>query len=259
MKKDSVIQKIRKLLKLQYGAEKIGSTGEAFQAAKMVQKLLIEYNLSMSDIDTSDGETSINMNESVDMSTSSMYGNYWKLKLLDVIAENNLCQAYKRSNGKIFVVGAEDNVIVVKAFYDYLAKTFKRLSKEHWIEELSKHGLTKSDEKDKVVSQIKIKFIQSYLEGVSEGLQQNYDSLKPTSEETALVVCHNEAIDDYVLSKYKMSNRKKRARTCHLYGDVYDLGCTDGRNVSLNKQIDNVSSLNRIEYEQIAQNQVCGK
>ena len=50
MDKETVIQKIQKLLKLQYNAEKIGSTGEAYQAAKMVRKLLLEYNLSMTDI-----------------------------------------------------------------------------------------------------------------------------------------------------------------------------------------------------------------
>lgn len=58
MEKENVITKIQKLLKLQYGAEQIGNTGEAYQAAKMVRKLLMEYNLSMSDIDTSDGEQS---------------------------------------------------------------------------------------------------------------------------------------------------------------------------------------------------------
>ena len=47
MEKETVIQKIRKLLKLQYGAEKIGNSGEAYQAAKLVRKLLLEYNLSM--------------------------------------------------------------------------------------------------------------------------------------------------------------------------------------------------------------------
>lgn len=67
MEKENVIQKIQKLLKLQYGAESIGSTGEAFQAAKMVQKLLMEYNLSMSDIDTSDGQETMKMDKSVDM------------------------------------------------------------------------------------------------------------------------------------------------------------------------------------------------
>ena len=42
MKNEDVISKIQKLLRLQMNAEKIGSEGEAFQAAKMVKKLLFD-------------------------------------------------------------------------------------------------------------------------------------------------------------------------------------------------------------------------
>ncbi len=77
MEKKNVITKIQKLLKLQYGAEQIGSTGEAYQAAKMVRKLLMEYNLSMSDIDTSDGEQSgVTVTQGEELTGSDRYGNH---------------------------------------------------------------------------------------------------------------------------------------------------------------------------------------
>lgn len=238
MEKENVIQKIQKLLKLQCGAESIGSTGEAFQAAKMVKKLLMEYNLSVSDIDTSDGENTMKMGKSVDMSSGSKYGNHWKFQLLGVIALNNLCQAYKRDNGKMFVVGTEDNVTIVKEFYDYLTKVFMRLGKEHLekmeLEAGVSYGVTELPEN------IKTKFVRSYLEGVPYGLQQNYDRLKPTSAETALVVCHEEAINEYVNNNFEWSEKKTRKRTRHVYGDAFDLGKADGRDVSLNRQIDSI-------------------
>ena len=93
MEKENVITKIQKLLKLQYNAESIGSTGEAFQAAKMAKKLLLEYNLSMSDIGTSDGEQKLTMSKSEELAGSDRYGNHWKFQLLGVIASNNLCSA----------------------------------------------------------------------------------------------------------------------------------------------------------------------
>lgn len=234
MEKENVIQKIQKLLKLQYGAESIGSTGEAFQAAKMVQKLLMEYNLSMSDIDTSDGQGGMKMDKSVDMSAGSKYGNHWKFQLLGVIALNNLCQAYKRLNGKMFIVGTEDNVAIVKEFYDYLVKVFMRLAKKHLEEHELEAGLVYGM---RLTERIKTKYVRSYLEGVSFGLQENYDCLKPTSAETALAVCHKEAIEDYINDNYQWSEKKTRKRTRHVYGDAYDLGCADGRSVSLNRQI----------------------
>lgn len=238
MDKENVIQKIQKLLKLQYGADSIGSIGEAYQAAKMVKKLLMEYNLSMSDIDTSDGENTMKMGKSVEMSSGSKYGNHWKFQLLGVIALNNLCQTYKRDNGKMFVVGTEDNVTIVKEFYDYLIKVFMRLGKEHLekmeLEAGVSYGVTELPEN------IKTKFVRSYLEGVPYGLQQNYDRLKPTSAETALVVCHEEAINEYVNNNFEWSEKKTRKRTRKVYGDAFDLGKADGRAVSLNRQIDSI-------------------
>lgn len=235
MEKENVIQKIQKLLKLQYGAESIGSTGEAFQAAKMVQKLLMEYNLSMGDIDTSDGQDTMKMDKSIDMSSGSKFGNHWKFQLLGVIAQNNLCQAYKRMDGKMFVVGTEDNVAIVKEFYDYLVKVFLRLGKKHLekmeLEAGLVYGITVLPEN------IRTKYMRSYLEGVSFGLQENYDSLKPTSAETALAVCHKEAIEDYINENFQWSEKKTRKRTRHVYGDAYDLGHADGKSVNLNRQI----------------------
>ncbi len=237
MDKENVIKKIQKLLKLQYGAESIGSTGEAFQAAKMVQKLLMEYNLSVSDIDTSDWRDTMKMDKSVDMSSGSKFGNHWKFRLLGVIAHNNLCQAYKRMDGRMFVVGTEDNVTVVKEFYDYLVKVFMRLGKKHLekkeLEAELVYGITVLPEN------IRTKYMRSYLEGVPFGLQENYDSLKPTSAETALAVCHKEAIEDYINDNFQWSEKKTRKRTRHVYGDAYELGLTDGRAVSLNKQLKN--------------------
>lgn len=239
MEKENVIQKIQKLLKLQYGAESIGSTGEAFQTAKMVQKLLMEYNLSMSDIDSSDGEQKLTMTKSDELAGSDRYGNHWKFQLLGVIASNNLCSAYKRVSGKMFVIGTENNVAIVQEFYNYLVKVFRRLAKEHW-ESKCKEWEQQGYNVEYILfadNTVMNKFFRSYLEGVPVGLQENYDSLKPTSAETTLVVCHQEAIDEYVKENFTMNDKKPRTRTRKIYGDAYNLGAADGRAVSLNRQI----------------------
>lgn len=242
MEKEDIIQKIKKLLKLQYGAESIGSTGEAYQAAKMVKKLLMEYNLSMSDIDTSEGDQKLSISKSEEITSGSMYGNHWKFQLLGVIAVNNLCQVYKRMNGKMFVVGTESNVTIVKEFFDYLSNVFRSLGEEHWNGELRKlekeYGpRLRTEETDKATETVRRKYVRSYLEGVPYGLQENYNSLKPTSEEMALVACHNKMIEDYINSNFEWNKSKKRERRRTVYGDAFDLGQTDGRSVSLNRQI----------------------
>ena len=239
MDKESVISKIRKLLKLQFNAEKIGSTGEAYQAAKMVKKLLMEYNLSMGDIGNEDEKLGgARMKESEDMTTSDKYGNVWKKSLLHVIAKNNLCSMYTRTyNGKMFVIGAEENVIVTKEFYEYLLKVFRRLAIERFNEaqnEAMVNGQRYTDKGQNI-------FMRSYLEGVSVGLQENYDSMKPTSEETALVVSHKEMIEDYLFQQnnYRMNKTKHRQRRREVLGEAYEQGQKDGREVNLNKQLGN--------------------
>lgn len=236
MEKESVISKIRKLLKLQYGAEKIGSMGEACQAAKAVKKLILEYNLSMGDIEDEDAG-SVNMVSQEDMARADKYGNLWKLELLHVIAENNQCRTFTRTyNKKMFIIGAEENVVVVKEFFDYLVKVLRRLAVERFNEaqnEAMLEGKRYTEDGEKL-------FIRSYLEGVSVGLQANYESMKPISEETALVVCHNQAIDDYLNnSRYQMNDKKTRHRQRKILESAYYTGAKDGRNVSLNKQIKN--------------------
>lgn len=49
-----------------------------------------------------------------------------------------------------------------------------------------------------------------------------------------------EAINEYVNNNFEWSDKKKRKRTRYVYGDAYALGETDGRNVSLNRQIDSI-------------------
>lgn len=174
-----------------------------------------------------------------ELSGSDRYGNHWKFQLLGVIASNNLCMAYKRMSGKIFIVGTEDNVAIVQELYKYLVKVFRRLAKEHWERKCAEWtaqgwNLDYLFFADKTVEN---KFFRSYFAGVPVGLQENYDSLKLTSEETALVVCHQEAIEEYVNENYKWNESKPRHRRSAVYGDVYDMGCRDGREVSLNRQI----------------------
>ena len=54
--KDKILDKIKKLLKLQHSAETLGNEGEAYAAANAVHRLLTTYNLSLSDVSESNEE-----------------------------------------------------------------------------------------------------------------------------------------------------------------------------------------------------------
>lgn len=138
----------------------------------------------------------------------------------------------------------EDNVVIVKEFYDYLLKVFRRLAIERFNDaqnEVMQTGRRYSE-------QGRNRFIRSYLQGVSVGLQENYDSIKPTSSETALVVCHKEMIDSYLHNgKWLLSDKKQRQRKITVIGEAFDKGIDDGRKVSLNKQLD-INNQQKIDF-----------
>lgn len=48
---NKIIEKLKKLMRLQQSALKIGSEGEANAAAAAISRLLTQYNLSLMDID----------------------------------------------------------------------------------------------------------------------------------------------------------------------------------------------------------------
>ena len=233
MEREDIIVKIRKLLKLQYGAEQIGSTGEAYQAARMVQKLLLEYNLQMSDIEESEDGDATRITESDGIPYADQYGNTWKLQLMNVICKFNLCRClYNGPTRKMTIVGAEANVIICREFYQYLLKVFTRLSMDRLNEAQNeamhnRRFLTEDKKKE---------YVRSYLEGVGQGLYENYESRQATVQETGLVLCHNSLIDTF-LKEQKCRVRKGHRRLTGSDGTAFGVGFEDGRNVSLNQQV----------------------
>lgn len=242
MEKETVIQKIRKLLKLQYGAEKIGNSGEAYQAAKMVRKLLLEYNLSLSDIQEEEQQQAARIVETDPLSYADQYGVSWKQNLLMIICRYNLCSLIVCPRRKqMNIVGTEANTIVVKEFYEYLLKVFRRLSMERLNEAQNEYlgtgrFMTEPKKKD---------YLRSYLEGVSRGLQENYESQQPTSQETGLVLCHKQLIENYM--KEKSIGKARRHSTAKVRMDGFDAGFDDGRNVNLNQQLNSRSAAGHIQ------------
>ena len=88
-------------------------------------------------------------------------------------------------------------------------------------------------------------YLRSYLEGVSRGLEKNYESQQPTSQETGLMVCHKQLIKSYLESK--SIGKARRGRACKIRTDGFDAGFDDGRHVNLNKQLNTSSAAGHLK------------
>ncbi len=228
-----ILEKIRKLLRLQEGAENIGSEGEAYQAANAVHRLLTEYNLSMADVKDDNGKISMNIAESERINYDSEYGSRWRRWMMTTIAKFNYCELFTTSGApKMLIIGQEDNVAICKELFDYLVKAFRRLSRERYDIALSLDRTLYIDSKKRL-------WFRSYLEGCAVGLDDNFEAHQPTSEETGLMVCHKEAIMDWTKQQHKVkdSGKPRKEQQRNMNALAFLVGQADGREISLNKQI----------------------
>lgn len=151
---DAILKRARALLAMSRGN---ANENEAAIAAGKVQKLLADYNLSLSDIERSEGGKLI---EDGDLMTSS--SNPWRRELALACARVYLCDyfwghihvkkhsrkcGYVRLDRHTFV-GLDHNVVVAKEMFVYLVDTVERLAKEsrkaqkqtHNYEHAFRHG-----------------------------------------------------------------------------------------------------------------------
>lgn len=232
-----ILAKIKKLLALKEGAEKIGSEGEAYAAANGVHRLLTEYNLSTADVMGEDGERKgPKIEESDGISYASHFG-LWKQKLMGIICRYNYCQSIISPQTKqVVIVGQEDNIAVCHQLYDYLVKAFVRLAKEKFLNCYAIHDMPLSVARIQIGEKEVQEFFHSYYIGVDQGLIENFESRQPTSDECALVVTHKTAIDDY-LKKLNIKQRRGSVNYGRLDGNALMEGYRDGKNINLDRQI----------------------
>jgi Protein of unknown function (DUF2786) len=133
--KDKLVDKVRKLLAL------AGSSNEheAARAAEKAQAILAEYNLSMTDVKSTDEKEDLKIDKSI--VTDSVP---WRRRLGVAVAQMYFCKYFytfkkeyipSRPNGYVrhdvhSFVGAEHNLVIAKLMFQYLNETIERLAKD---------------------------------------------------------------------------------------------------------------------------------
>ena len=156
-----VMRKISRLKNLYEGAKKINSEGEAANAARLLQKLLTEYNLTLEEVDEkTEIEENPMLHEEASGYTYKSIGGLWEQRLLHVICKWNFCRCYiyGKSYKNLIIVGRKENVEIVKWLRDMLSERYVEFSKKHW-----KEYLQNLPSWQKPIS--KDKFQRSYLMG----------------------------------------------------------------------------------------------
>ena len=215
---DSVLKKLRKLQNPYEGAKKINSEGEANAAAAAIQRLLIQYNLSMDEIGTDEEKSKDTvLEEKVDGFTYKSIGGEWEFRLLYVLCKWNFCKCFQVGGTykRLMIFGKKENIETVKWLRSMLAERFVSFSKNRFKEyQKTVEYAMKPISMDK--------YQRSYLMGCAAGLdaklKEESDREKAKDAEfgakvTALVVRNDTAVTEYIENKYKVGRGRARNLT----------------------------------------------
>ena len=205
---------------LRDGATAIGNIHEAEAAAIAINRILTEYNISLCDIEEPLKKDEI-LEENV-LNKSSRYEAFTR-QLTACICKYNFCTSlWSATSRKVSIVGEEINVKVCLYLQSLLYNNFTYHAHKaaNNIELMSKRQA----------------FIESFLLGCVTGIDDKFEA-EQTSKSLELVKYNKHAIDLYLNSR---NVRKAKSKTPNIKDYCgFSNGFTHGRNISINKGIDN--------------------
>lgn len=222
--------KIRKLLKLQEGAQEIGNVHEAANAAAKLQDILLKHNLDISNINLKDHQDPEVGQGGIDIGgrTKKNEGE-WILSLFHHVGLANMCHPIlikrKGRECKIVLVGTEMNVDMTQYICDQLIPRLRDLCKKYW----------KKYEGTEKVNAFTRAFLKHAAIEVGKRLKENIVDAAKTNEGIAgLVRVTNALVKDYVEKNFNTVPTKQRQYSA---SSGAALGRQAGRNVEINKGV----------------------
>jgi len=231
----TIIERVQKLMQLQEGATEIGSLEEAANAAEKVQRLLMKYNLELSDISRHSPDSAQKIGKAIyrDVIAKKNEGQ-WIYRLYSVLATHNFCDiiytnfydiAQNKKNRFVNLIGTKDNVEVVKFLAEQLEMRLRILEKKAW-------------DRAKPYGEKRNAFRRGYFMGAAHGINAQLTEVKKSmiresTTTSALVIQNDTLLAEAVANLFP--NLKPGKRPKALSGKVGgSIGYQDGKNISIN-------------------------
>ncbi len=241
-KEQEILEKIRKLENLRQSAEEIGSEGEAYKAAQIIHKLLMEYNLSMEDVPE---DTPLSEEDKIvytEENKTHMHGiriPAWEKQLWAVLAEHFFCLAVRTKDeqygsGKMRLVGTKVNTDSARYVHDLFCNRLFPLSKNRYIEYTRSFKISRDHYRPESYT----RWIDNYLLGCAFGLAE---TLKNDSEQSAMGIHDLTLRTQNKLMDWFRENEGKLRTTSTRYSsssEAVKRGMNDGRNLNLTNGLD---------------------
>lgn len=231
---DAILEKVRKVRNL---AERAGTDGEAQSAAAALQRLMVKYGITESDLEIPvEGPRPVANNEADQMKS---YTPAWKNNLARVIAENFRCQHYWAKDVGYYdvrgeyryvhvlrFVGLEQDVALAVECYRIMVAVSDKLAKKYRTQYKKEFG---------TISVAKaMSMRESYLHGFVSGLE---DAFRKQVETQAIVLRVAVEVEEAV-AELGLVMTKRRSSANRWDSDARSAGERDGVQVGHSDGLD---------------------
>lgn len=233
--RDKIIQRIKKLKAHAESAAQLGSLEEAKAFTEKLEELMIEYNLSMTDVDSAKEATKDEFHNWVYTESISYHESAtdyrWRLQLVRVLCKYNFCSfTFNKPNRTFKLYGNADNIDTIVWLYHYLTIGLLRLAQSEFRK------------KDKIYQKQygKYQFLKDFLYGAADGIDSKLDEQRRQHAQAnslnALVKVNNDALIRF--QKQRIPNVKSAKIQEIKIGPEYFNGLKAGKNFSIGKPLE---------------------
>lgn len=230
----NIVDKIKKLIKHEQSARKIGSIDEANKFAGKIQQLCIDHKISLASVE-SDDDVNASQRIGHEEATSGSRLRYARNarvpaednRLMQVVAKAHFCQALlvQHSNA-IIVIGAQDDRAIAVAMFRFLSRTMKSLAR------LEKEKCRKARRSIR-------RFQPHFYWGLTVTVRKRYEEIrrKAESESTALVLVRaDQLVKQYMESNFETESATHRKQP-RINKTAYFAGVMHGGRVDLSTKV----------------------
>jgi hypothetical protein len=236
---NKVIEKLKKLMKHQESAAKIGSTKEAEAFAAKISELLLQHKLEAEDINISETETERDKQEPIEKEIytpkdGKQRRSYWRPYLANVIARAHFCRVltHAKGNNLTFIGTASDKAFAIYA-YEVLAEMAETIAERNYRQKYYEY---KQEGREYEMKAYKKNFFFGFIEGIKENYR--VQRVQFESNPNALVILNKS--EDAIVRYYQRVPRS--SATSHATGiganqHAYSSGKEAGRTAQVNRGI----------------------
>jgi hypothetical protein len=220
---EKIISKIRKVLKL--AQDNYGNDEESLNIMAKAQRLMVEYNISMADVEAHTGsQEEQRMPNDTEAQTEYMKSAWWLGRLSRIIADNFRCYVYiytyDRKRKYVFL-GLEDDVAIAKEVFEFAMDIIESYSylymRRYTLINKVKLGRTESNA-------MKNDYISGYLDGMRDKFNEQVER-----EGWGLMIYNKHAVVEKAYKEFSLKSTRASKVNRGFNSEARQAGYQEGR------------------------------